>query len=122
MARNVAIFLQVPRAGGRQDDIKCDQFFGRGDALRKWQAYRAQRIKDAPAGLAKLHGDSSQAAAHLSWRRIDTPEVQAPSTELTKFLMALWAEFVTDVPQPYRQHFLEAWHKLHKGRERHNAE
>lgn len=106
LARNVAIFLEVPPRRGDHNDIRASEYFELGgEPLKQWKACLAARLDNAPAGLTTLHSDASQAAAHLSWKRTSGPLVQLPSAEVTRFLMALWCDFLKCVPSPYRQRF-----------------
>jgi len=112
MARNAATFLEVGQ--GSKGDIRAREFFDRGSVeLSRWESMKAARLKGAPPALARLYDDASQAAAHLSWKRVTQPEVQVPSTRVTTVLLLLWQDFRRTVPQPYRQLFHAEWARLH---------
>ncbi len=112
LARNAATFLEVVQ--GSKGDIRAREFFAPGTAeLKRWRDAKAARLKDAPPPLATLYPDASQAAAHLSWKRVTAPAVQPPSTAVTHWLLMLWADFVAAVPQPYKRQFLAEWDHLH---------
>ncbi len=108
MARNVAKFLEVfPTSKG---DIRASQFFDhRSVELKQWEAAKAARRRSAPPALKQLSADASQAAAHLSWKRVTSPTVQVPSTRVTTALLKLWDDFRRTVPERYRQLFRAAW-------------
>jgi hypothetical protein len=114
MARNLAIFFEVG-SGGRSDDIRASQFFVRGgQSTGPWVAAKTQRLAGAPPALATLHGDASQAVAHLSWRRVHQSEVQTPSREITRLLLGLWSDFAQFTSDPYRAEIRRAWRALHR--------
>ena len=118
MARNVAIFLEVPRSGGDKSDIRASDYYRPGNEgdRRRWRAARSARLAGAPQSLGRLKADASQAAAHLSWNRVRRPEVQHPTREVTDVLRMLWGYFVEGAPAPYKDLFLQAWRELHPGR------
>jgi hypothetical protein len=120
LARNVATFLEVVQ--GSKGDIRAREFFDRGTPeLKRWQDARAARLTDAPAALGTLYGHASQAAAHLSWKRVTAPNVQRPSKEVTHLLLMLWADFVAALPEPYKRLFLDEWARLHPRQRRRGA-
>jgi hypothetical protein len=116
-ARNAAAFLEGEQ--GSKGDIRAREFFAPGTPeLKRWREVQAAAVKDAPPAIKKLYSDASQAAAHLSWKRVTAPDVQPPSTEMTHFLLMLWAAFVAAVPEPYHRLFLAEWARLHPKRRR----
>jgi hypothetical protein len=66
MARNAAIFFEIPGAGGRKDDIRCSEYLRNPEVTGMWRRRKRDRLRSAPPELANLHADASQAAAHLS--------------------------------------------------------
>src|SRR5437870_8786934 len=81
MARNAATFLEV--FPGSKGDIRAREFFDRGSVeSKRWHAAKATLLKSAPPALKRLYSDASQAAAHLSWKRVTAPKVQVPSTRV----------------------------------------
>lgn len=117
LARNAATFLELVQ--GRSGDIRAREFFDPGTAeLKRWREATAAAAKNAPPAIQSLYPDASQAAAHLSWKRVTEPDVQPPSTEVTHFLLMLWADFVAAVPEPYHGLFLAEWARLHPKRKR----
>ena len=112
LARNVATFLELVQ--GSRGDIRAREFFDRGTPeLKRWEAAKAARLAGAPAALKTLYADASQAAAHLSWKRVTAPNVQPPSKEVTRLLLTLWADFVAALPTARKQWFLDEWKRLH---------
>ena len=114
MARNAATFLEV--FPGSHGDIRAREFFDRGTVdLKRWQAAKATRARSAPPALSRLYADASQAAVHLSWKRVTEPVVQVPSTRVTNHLLLLWNDFLGAVPQPYHRLFRVEWNRLLRG-------
>ena len=111
MARNAAVFLEV--FPGRGEDIHAREFFDRGTAeMKRWQEAKANLRTSAPPAVDRLYADASQAAVHLSWKRVTKPSVQVPSTRVTNHLLLLWNEFLKSVPATYRRRFLAEWRRL----------
>ena len=105
MARNAATFLEVFR--GSRGDIRASEFFDRGTAeMKRWQEAKANLRTSAPPAVDRLYADASQAAVHLSWKRVTKPSVQVPSTRVTNHLLLLWNAFLKTVPRSYRDLFL----------------
>jgi hypothetical protein len=112
MARNAATFLEVFR--GSRGDIRASEFFDRGSVeLKRWHTANATRLRSAPPALKRLYADASQAAVHLSWKRVTASAVQVPSTRVTTSLLLLWNDFVETVPEPYHRQFRAEWDRLH---------
>jgi hypothetical protein len=109
MARNLAIFFEVPPGRrGDSNDIKASEFFEAGsEPLKRWRACRQARLENPPPYLTELHADASRAAAHLSWERTRGPVPQTPSGDTTRFLMGLACDFLRCVPTPSRQRFFQ---------------
>jgi hypothetical protein len=73
MARNAAVFLEVPGVGVKPYDIRASQYFASLQELRDWEQLRMSRLESGPSGISRLFSDASQAAAHLSWRVFTSP-------------------------------------------------
>jgi hypothetical protein len=119
MARNAAIFFELPDAGGRAGDLRASDFFQKGGAAAgRWRVAKATRLIDAHATLKALKRDASQAAAHLSWDRVLKPPAQQPSGATTRLLLGLWGDFVSSLSEPHKDWFMSAWRALHPRHQR----
>jgi hypothetical protein len=105
----------TPQRGGARKDIRASVYFTHdSEARARWAAARATRLEGAPGALGTLRADASQAAAHLSWDRVRKPDVQRPSTDVTRFLLTHWVDFQTCLGEPYNQLFIAEWRRLYR--------
>jgi len=110
LARNVVEFLLDK--GGSGDIRANDYFAGHPAEAHAWERARTGRLQAAPPELKRVIADASQAAAHLSWRRVAQPQVQPPSSSVTAVLLGLWGDFLATVPEPFRGAFRSEWARL----------